>query len=111
MKNITKAQAKATLESLSKILNHKVENETRLKASSKFGDITIFIDLTDSVPSICTRLIDVKPNTECIERGFGEFSGKRNYHHFVQDLGSLLENFERDVIRDEIKIIGENNEK
>lgn len=29
----------------------------------------------------------------------------------VKELGMILENFERDVVRDEIKIIRENNEK
>lgn len=109
MKKLTKPETAKVIKVLAKALNYpNLKDQHRYVATSKFGELYVSFDLNCEVPTIYSRLRDfskVINKEECVSRDFGEYSAKRNYHCFPQNIINLVEEFKYDVILDEIKII------
>lgn len=108
MKKLSKIETKKALKILSDRIKYKLEDNTRYLASSNLGNILISFDLNCEIPTIYCRyenyskILDLQ---KCISRGFGETSGKRNYHVFTKDINMLIDTFSDDIILDEIQIL------
>ena len=123
MKKLTKPQTKEAIKKLATSLNYPdLKDNCRYLATSNLGEIQISFDLNDSVPTIFSKISEFSraiPNTEAsqriqierVERGFSEYSMKRNYHCFPDSVDEMIEDFLYDVILDEIKIIEELGER
>lgn len=105
---LNKQQTNKVMKILSKQIGYNLQDQRRYKASSKFGDIMLAFDLNSEIPTIYCRYAEyskVINKEKSIERGFGETSGKRNYHVFPKDIAILIDEFGYDVMMDKIKIL------
>ena len=109
MKKLTKPEAGKAIKILAKALKYpQLKDQHRYLASSKFGELLLSFDLNSEIPTIYSRLRDfskVINKEECVNRDFGEYSGKRNYHTFPQHIHILVDDFKFDVMMDKIEII------
>ena len=109
MKKLTKPEAQKVIKVLAKALNYpQLKDNHRYVASSKFGELLLSFDLNCEVPTIYSRLRDfskVINKEECVKRDFSQYSAKRNYHVFPQNIINLVEEFKYDAMMDKIQII------
>ena len=115
MKKLTKPEAQKVIKVLAKALNYpQLKDNHRYVATSKFGEILLSFDLNSEVPKIYSRLRDfskVINKEECVNRDFGQYSAKRNYHCFPQNIINLVEEFKYDIMMDKIQIISDEGER
>ena len=109
MKKLTKPEAEKVIKVLAKALKYpELKDQHRYLASSKFGELLLSFDLNSEIPTIYSRLRDfskVINKEECINRDFGQYSGKRNYHTWARDVNILVDEFKFDAMMDKIQII------
>lgn len=115
MKKLTKPEAEKVIKLLAKALKYpELKDQHRYLASSKFGELLLSFDLNCEVPTIYSRLRDfskVINKEECVNRDFGEYSGKRNYHTWTRDVHILVDEFKFDVMMDKIQILEDMGER
>lgn len=115
MKKLTKPEAEKVIKVLAKALKYpQLKDQHRYLATSKFGELLLSFDLNCEVPTIYSRLRDfskVINKEECVNRDFGQNSGKRNYHTYPKDIVLLVDEFSFDVMMDKIQIIEELGER
>ena len=115
MKKLTKPEAQKVIKVLAKALNYpQLKDNHRYVATSKFGELLLSFDLNSEIPTIYSRLRDfskVINKEECVSRDFGEYSGKRNYHCFPQNIINLIDEFSFDIMMDKIQIIEDLGER
>lgn len=115
MKKLTKPEAEKVIKVLAKALKYpELKDQHRYLATSKFGELLLSFDLNCTVPTIYTRLRDfskVINKEECVNRDFGQHSGKRNYHVHSQHISILVDEFKFDVMMDKIQIISDEGER
>ena len=115
MKKLTKPEVAKVIKVLAKALNYpQLKDNHRYVATSKFGELLLSFDLNCEVPTISSRLVDLSKvinKEECIKRDFGQYSGKRNYHCFPQNIINLVEEFKYDIMVDKIQIVEDEGER
>ena len=115
MKKLTKPETAKVIKVLAKALNYpQLKDNHRYVATSKFGELLLSFDLNCEVPTIYSRLRDfskVINKEECVSRDFSQYSGKRNYHCFPQNIINLVEEFKYDIMIDKIQIISDEGER
>ena len=115
MKKLTKPEAQKVIKVLTEALNYpELKDQHRYVASSNFGELLLSFELNCEVPTIYSRLRDFSKfinKEECISRDFGEYSAKRNYHCFPQNIINLVDEFKFDVMMDKIQIISDEGER
>lgn len=115
MKKLTKPETEKVIKTLAKALKYpSLKDQHRYVATSKFGELLLSFDLNTEIPTIYSRLRDfskVINKEECVNRDFGQHSGKRNYHVFPKDIAILLDEFSFDVMMDKIQIISDDGER
>ena len=115
MKKLTKPEAEKVIKVLAKALKYpELKDQHRYVASSKFGELLLSFDLNSEIPTIYSRLRDfskVINKEDCVNRDFGEYSGKRNYHVFPKDIAILVDDFKFDAMMDKIHIISDEGER
>ena len=115
MKKLTKPEAEKVIKVLAKALKYpELKDQHRYVASSKFGELLLSFDLNSEIPTIYSRLRDfskVINKEDCVNRDFGQNSGKRNYHTWARDVNILIDEFSFDVMMDKIQIISDEGER
>ena len=115
MKKLTKPEAEKVIKVLAKALKYpELKDQHRYLATSKFGELLLSFDLNSEIPTIYSRLRDfskVINKEECVNRDFGQNSGKRNYHTYPKDIVLLVDEFSFDIIKDKIQIKEELRER
>lgn len=115
MKKLTKPEAEKVIKVLAKALKYpSLKDQHRYVASSKFGELLLSFDLNSEIPTIYSRLRDfskVINKEDCVNRDFGQNSGKRNYHTYPQHISILLDEFSFDAMMDKIQILEELGER
>ena len=109
MKKLTKPEVEKVIKVLAKALKYpELKDQHRYLASSKFGELLLSFDLNSEIPTIYSRLRDfskVINKEECVNRDFGQNSGKRNYHVHSQHISILIDEFKFDAMMEKIEII------
>ena len=115
MKKLTKPEAEKVIKTWAKALKYpELKDQHRYLASSNFGELLLSFDLNSEIPTIYSRLRDfskVINKEECIKRDFSQYSAKRNYHCFPQNIINLVEEFKYDIMIDKIQIISDEGER
>lgn len=115
MKKLTKPEAEKAIKILAKSLKYpELKDQHRYLATSKFGELLLSFDLNNEIPTIYSRLRDfskVINKEDCVNRDFGEYSGKRNYHVHSQHISILIDEFSFDVMMDKIQILEDLGER
>ena len=115
MKKLTKPEAEKAIKILAKALKYpQLKDQHRYLATSKFGELLLSFDLNSNIPTIYTRLGDfskVINKEDCVNRDFGQNSGKKNYHVHSQHISILLDEFSFDVMMDKIQIISDEGKR
>ena len=115
MKKLTKPETAKVIKVLAKALNYpQLKDNHRYVATSKFGEILLSLDLNSEIPTIYSRLRDfskVINKEECIKRDFSQYSAKRNYHCFPQNIINLVEEFKYDIMMDKREILSDEGER
>lgn len=115
MKKLTKPEAGKAIKILAKALKYpELKDQHRYVATSKFGELLLSFDLNNEIPTIYSRLRDfskVINKEDCVNRDFGEYSGKRNYHTYPQHISILVDEFKFDVMMDKIQILEDLGER
>ena len=115
MKKLTKPEAEKVIKVLAKALKYpELKDQHRYLASSKFGELLLSFDLNNEIPTIYSRLRDfskVINKEDCVNRDFGKYSGKRNYHTYPQHISILIDEFKFDAMMDKIQIVEDLGER
>ena len=115
MKKLTKPEAEKVIKVLAKALKYpELKDQHRYLASSNFGELLLSFDLNCTVPTVYSRLRDfskVINKEDCVNRDFGQHSGKRNLHVFPKDIVLLVDEMKFNILMDKIQIIEELGER